>query len=421
MHTKRLKEERGQLVKRADDILQNGIRERRALTGTEENQFENFKRDILEVDKKIAAADYEMRTDMLRSENRSGGFESSLQGYSLTRAIRQASAGRLDGLELEISQELESRSGIAPSGFLVPSNLLAERRAMSVSGDSGIYGNNFVATEKRGFIDALRPLLAVGKAGALILDGLVSNIDVPRQAAASTASWKTEVADLDESTPEVEQMELRPRRCGSYTVFSKMLLAQSSLDVENMIRMDLLQACAVALDAAAITGAGSPAPTGILATSGIGDVAGATNGIAPSWAHIVALIAKLEGQNALGGNTAFLINGVTAAKLRATPKVSGTDSRMILEGNDLLGHPVHVTNQVPSNLVKGTSGAVCSAILFGDFSNVVLGSFGQGVDLAIDPLTRAVQGQTRIIVNSFVDVGIRQAKAYAAFKDCLTA
>ena len=420
MTFKELQESRGSLLKQADSIIRQTIAEKRDANSAESEKLGGIKSELLRVEQEIARAQTEMRTLSVEQNGIHGVGSMALEGYSLTRAIRSASAGRLDGIELEVSRELESRSGTAPAGFLVPSALLAERRAMSVTGNSGAFGNSFVATEKRGFIDALRPLLAVGKAGALILDGLSSNVDIPRQAAASTASWQTEVADLLESSPAIEQMELRPRRCGSYTVFSKMLLAQASLDVEQMVRMDLLQACAVALDAAAISGAGTPSPTGILSTVGVGDVAGGTNGIAPNWSHIVALIAKLEGQNALGGSTAFLINGVTAAKLRATPKVSGTDSRMILEGNDLLGHPVFVTNQVPSNLTKGTSTGVCSAILFGDFSQIVLGSFGQGLDLVVDPLSRAVQGQSRVIVNSYVDVGVRRAASFAAMKDALT-
>jgi len=420
MNLKQLKEKRGSLLREADAITTTARTERRDVSNAEDIRLGSIKSEIFNVDSEIAREESEI-TRLSRSQSDGGnGLGVNLEGYSLTRAIRSASAGRLDGLELEVSQELEKRSGIAPAGFLVPSGLLAERRAMSIGNDGGIYGGKAVATEKQGWIDALRPLLAVGKAGAMILDGLTSNVDVPRQAAASTASWKTETSDLEEQTAEIEQMELRARRCGAWTVFSKMLLAQSSVDVENMIRMDLLQACAIALDAAAIAGAGAPSPTGILATTGIGSVAGGTNGAAPTWAHIVALIAKLEGQNALGGNTAFIINGVTAAKLRATPKVSGTDSRMVLEGNDLLGHPVYVSNQVPSNLVKGSSGAACSAIVFGDFSQVVIGSFGQAADLVVDPFSLAVKGQTRIVINSYVDVGIRRAKSFAAMTDALT-
>jgi HK97 family phage major capsid protein len=94
---------------------------------------------------------------------------------------------------------------------------------------------------------------------------------------------------------------------------------------------------------------------------------------------------------------------------------------MILEGNDLLGYPVHISSNVPSNLTKGTASGICSAIIFGNWQDVILASFGDGIDLVVDPFSNATAGQTRIIANSYVDVGIRRAKSFAAMLDTLTA
>lgn len=413
---KQLQERRGSLVKEAEGTVRIANTEKRAVTTGEDHRLKAVQSEILAIDLELEG---EMRNLQLESARMNGGLQ--LQGYSLTRAIRQASAGRLDGLEREISDEIQMRSGKTPSGFYIPHALLGESRAMSVTGGtSGQYGGGYVGTEVRGFIDALRPLLKIAQAGAEILDGLTSNVSVPRQAAASTASWKSETAALDESTPEIGQMELTPRRVGSYTVLSKQLLIQSSPDIERIVRNDLLAACATALDAAAINGAGGSAPTGILGTSGIGSVIGGTNGAAPDYADIIALIAAIESVDALAGAPAFLINPATAAKLRSTPKVASTDSRMILEGNDLLGYPVHISSNVPSNLTKGSASGICSALIFGNFNDVVLASFGEGIDLIVDPFTNATSGQTRVIANSYVDVGIRRAASFGVMKDALT-
>ncbi len=40
----------------------------------------------------------------------------------------------------------------------------------------------------------------------------------------------------------------------------------------------------------------------------------------------------------------------------------------------LNGYPIAVTNAVPSNLTKGTSSSVCSALVAGDFSQAMLAS-----------------------------------------------
>jgi HK97 family phage major capsid protein len=420
MKVKQLKEKRGALVKRANEILDVATRERRSLTGNEEMRFDEMKREIFQLDQQIVQAEHEDRLAMLNTRSAAAAME--FAGYSLCRAITRAGQGCLDGFEAEVSQEIAQRSGLSPSGFYAPYSALVEQRAMSVTGGTtSQYGGDLVATELRGFIDALRPMMAVGRAGATILDGLTSNVAIPRQSAASTASWKAETAALDEATPTIDQLELSPKRCGAYTVLSKQLLIQSTPDVERIVRNDLLSACAIALDAAAINGAGGTAPTGILNTNGIGSVVGGTNGAAMDWRDIVDLVAAIEDADALAGRLAFLINPRTAAKLRSTVKVSSTDSRMLLEGGSLLDYPTYISTQVPSNLTKGSASGVCSAVIFGDFSGVILASFGQGVDLVVDPFTNAVNGQTRVIANSFVDVGIRRAEMFAARKDVLTA
>jgi HK97 family phage major capsid protein len=272
-------EKRGALITEADLIVRSATVEKRAVSPTEEIRLDSIKAEVLNLDIAIEREKRSLSNDFARQKNGS----IPLDGYSLTRAIRQASAGRLDGLELEISQEIAYRSGRSPSGFFVPHALLGETRAMSVTGDSGNYGGAYVPTEHSGFISALRPMLKVAAAGAMVMDGLTSNIAIPRQAAASTASWQSETATLDQSTPTVDQLELIARRVGAYTVLSKQLLLQGSPDVEKLVRNDLLAACATALDAAAINGAGSPAPTGILGTSGIGNVIGGINGAAPTY------------------------------------------------------------------------------------------------------------------------------------------
>ena len=79
-----------------------------------------------------------------------------------------------------------------------------------------------------------------------------------------------------------------------------------------------------------------------------------------------------------------------------------------------------VTNNVPSNLTKGTSTTVASAALFGsDWSNVVIGTFG-APDVVIDPFTLAKTGQVAITLNMFADLAHRQPATTAKREDLLS-
>jgi HK97 family phage major capsid protein len=419
------KERRGSLLKEAEAVILAASTEKRDLSNADEIRLAGIKGEIFNLDSQIAREEVQMRMDISRSQENLGSFAVDTNTYSVCRAISMAGAGRLDGYEFEVNSEIARRSGKAADGFWLPHAALIEKRAgMSVTGDSGVNGGYAVATEIGGFIQALRPLLACARAGATLMSGLTSNVGLPRHKAASTATWKGEVAALDEQTPEIEQLQLAPKRIGAWTKLSKQLVAQSSPDVEAFVKQDLMEAIAVGFDYAAINGTGADnQPTGILATSGIGNVAGGTTGLAPAFSHLLALVAAVANSNALAGRPGFVFSTKVEAKLRGTVKVASTDSKMILEEEQLTlaGQPWLASNNSPDNLSKSTSVGICSAILFGNWADLILASFGEGVDMVVDPFTLATTGQTRVVVNSLADVGVRRAASFAAMKDALCA
>lgn len=362
--------------------------------------------------------------EMSRQSRESGRSSSSMDtsGYSLQRAIRGAASGHLDGFELECSQEIAHRSGVSPNGFFVPTAALsAEYRGMSVGMDGGTKGGKTVQTDvSDDILMALRPFSQIINAGATLFSGLSHSLSFPTQLAASTASWVTETGELTQTDNVINQVGLSPRRVGAFTEVSKMLLTQSSPGIDRFIQQDLLQAIGTAIDQAAINGNGGLSPVGILNTVGIGDVEGGPNGAAPEWADLVALIGKVADANADFGSLAYLSNSKVLSKLRSTQRITATDSIMLLEGNSILDYPILGSNNVPSNLDKGTAIGVASAIIFGDFSQVLIGQFGQGIDLVVDGYSKATSGITRVVANSFVDVAVRRAASFAAMKDALT-
>lgn len=341
--------------------------------------------------------------------------------YNLLRALHGAASGRLDGYEAEVSQELARTAGRAPTGIYIPLNSLApQRRDLTATGGTGgDEGGIMIATDKVGFIDALRPRLAIARLGATVLSGLTGDVSIPRQPAASSATWKTENAELDEVSPAFDHVLLQPKRVGAYAEISKQLLVQTDRSAERIVATDLVKAIATALDAAAIDGSGSSGePEGIINATGISVHALGTNGANPTFSDMVELQKLLADDNADNGSLGFLTNPTLRAYLQSVIYDTGSGLNVMDKAQGL--GPWAVSTQVPSNLVKGTSGAVCSAVVYGDFSQVILAQFGEAADVTIDPYTKATSGLTRVIVHSFVDVGVRQAEGFAVILDALT-
>lgn len=358
-----------------------------------------------------------------------GMSDREIQRYSLGKAIAASITGdwRDAGLEREASRTLEKNLGRAPEGFYVPSDYW--RRDFNVG--TGSEAGNLVATDLRTdlYVDALRNALVMGALGVRILPGLTSNIDIPRKLTPSTLGMLTEIQASSETNPATAKISLTPKRVAAYVEYSKQALLQASMSVESMLRDDLLQGAAVLIEDQMINGSGAGANArGIRNTSGIGSVVAGTNGLTVAWSHFTDLEAACANVNASPGAIAgYLANTKTRAKAKNVQR--GTNLDFIISpdaqpGADGLtrvnGYRVAYSNNMPSNLTKGTSTTICSAALFAsDWSMAVLALFG-APDITVDPYSLATTGQVRITLNQFFDFGVRQPGAFSKIEDLLT-
>jgi HK97 family phage major capsid protein len=288
----------------------------------------------------------------------------------------------------------------------------------SVGGDT--VATNLLAAD---FITLLRNAMALIPMGIRTLSDLNGNIAIPRQTGGATGYWVAESGAPTESQQAFDQVTMTPKTVGAFTDISRKLLLQSSMDVEAFVRQDLATVLGLAIDLAGIAGTGADnQPRGILATSGIGSVAGGTNGAAPTWAHIVELETAVAVDNAAIGNLGYLTNAKVRGKLKTTQKFADTNGMPVWEGGDtpLNGYRAGVSNQVPGNLTKGTASGVASAIIFGNFADLLMGMWG-GLDLLVDPYTHSTSGTVRIRALQDVDVAVRHPESFSAMLDALTA
>lgn len=345
--------------------------------------------------------------------------------YSLGRAVGALLRGEpLTGLEREMQQEAanEARSfNKSVAGAALPSFLVStEKRDATVGTPTA--GGNTVATTMEGYEPVLRPMPKVLAIGARLRSGLTGNWELPRKTASTAATWEGETDAAAETTPAYDKISMTPKRLAAFTEVSRQLMIQSTIPsgVEADIREDLSTSIALALDLAAINGSGTaPIPRGILNTSGIGNVAIGTNGGAPTRAHLIALQKAIAVEDAMIENMGFLTNPDVASKLMSTLLDAGS-GRFLLEDMmaSLMGYRTEYSTQVPNNLTKGTD-TDSSAIIFGDWSKLIIGQWG-GVDIIVDPYTKATEGMVKLVVNSYYDVAVRQPKSFAAILDATT-
>jgi HK97 family phage major capsid protein len=335
-----------------------------------------------------------------------GLSEKETRAYSLMNAIRAAESGNWKGAEFEreCSLEIAERLGRDAQGFFVPFDIQRATNSdfTRVTPPSNTVDQaNLVGTDHLAgsFIEQLRNKSSVMSMGAKLLTGLVGNVDIPKQTAGSTFGWLAEDANATDSDLTIGQATLSPKTIGGAVPLTRRLMKQSSPDIENLVRSDLIAGAALAIDLGALSGSGAAGqPLGVRNAVGINTQAVVAAG-APTFAELVGFETAVLTDNALAGN----LNYITTPAMQGYGKTTVLDAgsgRFIQEGGMINGYPVNVTNQAAAN-----------SILFGNFEDVLIGMWGV-LDLSVDTATKAASGGLVLRAFQDVDVAVRHAESF---------
>jgi HK97 family phage major capsid protein len=326
--------------------------------------------------------------------------EKEIKDYPpLAKAIGAISEPYRDGIVGEYSEAIRKSTGITPQGFFVP--IQALKKALGVSNFSS--GGAFLGTSISEVFDILRPRSVVLSLGAVLLDQLRNHMGVPRQTGTQTMEWGTEIQTANLSDATLGQAALAPRRGMVATSYSKQFLIQGGAAADAFVTRDLLGAIAVGLDKAAIAGTGNAQPVGLLASTGTNLV---TFGGAATFAKIVNCERQLGDANADIGSLGWITSVATREKWRLLAK-NGTGSDLVWSDGKVNDSPAFATNQLSAS----------DRVIHGKFDTMVIGMWGQGIDIVSNPYTLDSQGIIRVVVNIYADVALPFPQAFTISTD----
>lgn len=439
-----MRDQYAELVEELDITVEIAKEEKRELTDKEqarvneiEELLEKLDRDIKvkeKIEKRLTQKAQSDKTDIRHKTDKDTEETKVVKRYNILNAINARMKGRqLSGVEAEMDQEAQREareSNLNMDGFGIPKMFFRNPEKRDLTAGSGTQGGNTVQTTVSDLIPYLWPRTTIESLGATVLTGLTSNVQFPTQSAVPSGTWEGETDAGAESSPTFGTVSLTPNRVGTYVDISKQLLVQTQVPgLDRLVTRDIERAIARALETAAINGSGSGAePQGILNNGSVGVEAIGTNGGAPDWGNIVALEANVANDNADMGSMAYLTTPGIRGLLKTTEKatntaqfiwdnfvMSGVPSPTVGEGQ-LNGYRAAVSTLVPSNLEKA-AGYNLHAIIFGNWEELLLGNFGPGMDIVVDPYTQATNTLVRIVVNSWWDIALKHAASFAVIKD----
>lgn len=342
--------------------------------------------------------------------------------YDITRAIRSLMRDvNVDaGFELEIDNEIGRRNKniIVPAGLRVPYAALSGARTLGVSDAQGIDGSGaaLVSTDHRPdlFISPLEAKTILAKSGALILDGLVGDISIPKSGSVEAYWVAAENQPVDDAEAEFTSVKGSPHTLGAKCDLTRKLVLQSSPDARDIITNLIISAVSRGVDKAGLAGTGtSGQPLGLLNTDGVNVITGITKG-APTKKNIEDFISALDDENVDADKLRFLcpaaVKGCLGSTLDYTPIKNADEEIVAAASAARYLYEKGLCDDIPL-----TFSNICPAkkLILGDWSEMMICGWGDALSLTVDPYSLSTSGGVRVVVLKDVDILIRHAEAFA--------
>ena len=366
--------------------------------------------------------------------------EKELSEISLVAGARAALTGdwtsREAGLIREVSQEVELKGGkrTTSNSFMIPfSAFTPQQRATYVTSTANV-GGNLVGTDYRpqDFIEFLyNNSIALG-AGVQTLNDLQGDVAIPKRSGKGSTYWlSTETTAITAGNSTFSQITMTPKNVASLEKYSRQQVLQGLPAIETLIRSDMTTNLQLAMDSAILNGSGSSGqPTGILNTSGVNSVAMGTNGGAVTIDSLINLEGNVVIDNGVvnPATTGYLTNGKVVNDLKKLKDTAGQylyNIGGVVAGRgatpaSINGYTISDSMQLPSTLTKGSSSGNCSSVIFGDFSQCLVGLWG-GLEITVgedaDDFSKALTSIRGIMT---MDVAVRNPVSFGVIKDVTT-
>lgn len=391
--------------------------EGRAMTEAEQERADTLDGHIEAIDQKIKhkQREQEMVKRVAYSTAPSSAEQEEVKAtnyrFSLSRAVNAIRNHRqLEGAEAEWKQEADREyraSGLTASGHVaIPAVALrnigtADDFQAQATGD----GSGFVPTTVPSAIEALRAPTVLERLGVQTFQA-TGNIKFPRVSVAASVYDLGETSDATLADMELDEVNLQPRRAASHTSYSKQLLTQGGPSVDALIASDLRAAMAQHIDEYGLD-------TLIMGDSNVNDVSTSGGSTSISGDLAVSMEAKVLEDGADLTGASYVMSPYAYQLFKTTALVNSVNA--LFENGRFNGYTAFATPHL-SNATSTRGKAI-----FGNFRQGLLMAFFGGIDILVDPFSKAETGQVQLHANRFYDVDIRQPGALCICEDVVAA
>ena len=340
------------------------------------NETEKSTNDQQEEENKTSE-DEEENTEDNKLNKRNSTIMNKTKKYSLVDAINSVVANK----PLNDVAEAVNRSGanaLMNSGVGYTGQItlpLSNRDAISVETEGEL-----VPVDVWDIFPAIYDKSVLADAGVRFLDGLTGDVVLPSGNAA-TVYWEGENDEAQDSNITFGSSKLQPKRLCATCLISKKLLIQTSDAVEAYVRQTIVDALRAKIEATVLSAdAGTTEkPAGIRYNKTAEEIT--------DFASLVDAEASIDGKEDYNEKV-YILSPKMKAALRSMTKGQGNGN--VFENGEVDGVRALTTASLGSDAVA----------IYGDFSNIVIGTFG-AVDIVVEQEPK--YGAIRLTINAYVD------------------
>lgn len=366
-------------------IIDAGEAEQRKLTENEENDFKRLEEEIRG-----------LKLELRKEENNELKANKKMEKrFSVLEAINDVINGRKHNEDVQAYLD-ETRAMAANAGLGMNGQIQIDTRAVGVVNAQTTTGEGkeTVATETWDLLTALRDKSAIVKAGAQVYSNLVGDVEIPIMGR-ETVTFAGELDMVSGAPATFESVSLKPQRVTCTVPVSKTWLRQNSPAVEAQLKNSIIDAINEKVERE-ILGDSAAHFDGLMVSA---DTVAAS---AITYEDIVNMETEIEGNNM---TTVFIADAKAKGALKLIPRQEGSTIAVWNEGQ-IDDMPTYVTNAIKST--DGTKGNIVAV----DASQIVIGYFGDVLDIVIDPYSRARENIVNIVVTTYVDSAVVRDGAY---------
>lgn len=348
MELKKLYELRNAKIKEMDDILAKMTTEERAEMSTEEKTaFDKLESEVRTMEDTISRV--EKRRDLTLNVVTEEKKEEIRTAESEERAFRDYICG-------VVSEQRAGEQNLTTgnNGAIIPTTI----------------ANRIIKTVKD-----ICPVLA--KATIFSVKG---TLKIPKWGLANTSheiavGYQTEFVDITADAGKFTSIDLTGYLGGALCLISKSVINNGSFDVVSFVITEMSEKIAAFLEKEILTGSGSSAATGALASANTLTTA---SGTAIAADELIDLQAKVK--QAYQMNACWIMNPATFTAIK---KLKDANNRYLLQDDvtgefpyRLLGKPVYVSDNMPAIALSAKT------VLYGDLSGIAV-KFSEQVEIQV--------------------------------------